>query len=311
MCIRKKDRSQSLRQKIRTEVPLSRYTTFRIGGPAERFCTIRSIGFLIDLVREALTNGERFLILGSGSNILFSDAGFRGLVIRNRCSAFGIKGNLIVAQSGALLSRLVEASCDHGLVGMESLAGIPGTLGGAIYGNAGAFGDSIARIVYEATVLDRQGRIKTVDPSYFRFGYRTSFLKTSGDVLLGASIRLEPGVREVIAQRIEEIKRERAARHPWGIPCAGSFFKNLPDQTQDSRRIPAGKLLEEIGAKEMRVGGASIYPGHANFIVNTGGATAAQVMELARILKSRVRERFGLELEEEVIIVDPYHSLPE
>lgn len=289
---------------LSSKVPLADYSSFRIGGPADYFIEVHELTELAAAVSVARKYNLPFYVIGGGYNLLFDDAGYRGLVIRN--SAAGLqfrpeKGRLEAA-SGTHLSDLVGQTLKEGLTGLEFMAGIPGTVGGAVFGNAGAFGQAIGDLVVEVTVLTREGQEQTLGPEKLHFEYRYSSLKKDHKIILKATLKVEPGSRPEMLKKVEDYLNQRARKHPPGrVPCAGSYFKNpvLPG----GRKIPAGQLLEKAGARGMRVGQASVYPGHCNFIINLGGATARQVLTLAAELKEKVWQTSGIRLEEEVIFV--------
>ncbi len=278
--------------KVFNNLPLKNFSRFRIGGPARQIILAENRDELLSVVEPP------DLVFGEGTNVLFPDEGLDKRVIFFRGGSFHLDGRWVVAEAGVNLQEVVEKSLDHGLAGLENLAGIPGTLGGAIYGNAGAFGSQIGDLVREVEVW-KEGEIVRLKNPWF--GYRDSVFKREGGVILRAWLKLRKGTgreREVARERL----KLREIKHPSPeVPCAGSFFKNI--LLPDGEKIPAGKLLEEVGAKGMKIGGAGVFPGHANFIINLGNARAEDVLRLASILKRRVRERFGIELEEEVIIV--------
>lgn len=289
---------------VLTRVPLSSYSSFRIGGLADYFLEIRQLSDLILAVQTARKCRCPFYVIGGGYNLLFDDAGYRGLIIRNSATGFKLNSEQgsLEAASGTPLSTLISQMVSAGMAGLEFLAGIPGTVGGAIYGNAGAFGRAIGERVVAVTVLAADGGEQILGPSELSFAYRYSSLKKDHRIILRASLAVEPGSGKEIIKKIEEYLEKRASKHPpRETPCAGSYFKNpvLPD----GRKIPAGKLLEQAGARGMRVGQAAVYPGHCNFIINLGQATAREVLTLAAELKEKVFQRSGLVLEEEVIFV--------
>jgi UDP-N-acetylmuramate dehydrogenase len=293
---------QTLGKPLQRLVPLSSKSSLGIGGPADLFFTAECQDDLAAAVRTALRGGIRFYVMGGGTNILFDDSGYRGLIIKN--AAGGIfplpKGKGVEAVSGARLSDLVERSASLGLRGLECLAGIPGTVGGAVSGNAGAFGRNIGQQLASALVLDREGRGVSLSPEDLGFAYRRSALRRERFTLLRATFALEAGDEADIREDISCYLEQRKSRHPdWTAASAGCYFKNplRPDGT----RLAAGRLLEDVGASGLSRGGAAVSETHCNFIVNRGGARAADVLELARELKARVRERFGLDLEEEVV----------
>lgn len=285
-------------------VLLSEQSSFKIGGPADFFFAAETLEELTGAVRLAVRRGIRHFVMGGGTNVLFDDAGFRGLIIKNAASGLSPwgEGTGVEAVSGTRLSDLVEFSVSRGWKGLEHLAGIPGTVGGAVFGNAGAFGRSIGERLESAAVLDRRGRERIVRRDQLGFAYRSSALRADRSVLLKAAFALSPGDEGGLREEISCFLEQRKTRHPdWSVACAGCFFKNpvRPDGT----RLAAGKLLEEIGAAALSRGGAAVSSAHCNFIVNRGGATASDVRGLAEELKRRVKERFGLDLEEEVILL--------
>lgn len=293
---------QSLGKPLQQDVPLSSKSSLRIGGPADLFFTADSQDDLAAAVRTALRSAIRHFVMGGGTNVLFDDSGFRGLIIKNSASGiFPLPGSRgVEAVSGARLSDLVERSASLGLRGLECLAGIPGTVGGAVSGNAGAFGRNIGQSLSSALVLDREGREVSLTPGDLGFSYRRSALRRERFTLLKASFKLESDDETKIREDIFCFLEQRKNRHPdWSVASAGCYFKNpvRPDGT----RLPAGRLLEDVGAVGLSRGGAAVSEAHCNFIVNRGGARAADVLELARELKARVREKFGLDLEEEVV----------
>jgi UDP-N-acetylmuramate dehydrogenase len=187
------------------------------------------------------------------------------------------------------------------LTGLEFAAGIWGSIGGAVYGNAGAFGSCMADIVLSAEVMDAGGQLREEPNEYFRFAYRHSRLKETKEIVTTVRLGLKPGSAAEIAARVAEIRDTRCGKHPTTACSAGCFFKNIDDPSQPHGKMPAGKLLDDIGAKEIRVGGAAVFDKHANIIVNTGTATSKDIRELADILKRKVKEKFNIDLVEEVI----------
>jgi UDP-N-acetylmuramate dehydrogenase len=290
-----------LGENLKTGELLAPHTTFRIGGPADFFYEAPTPEELIKGINTAKEFNLPYFVLGGGSNLLVSDSGFRGLMIKNLCRKVLIQENKVSAQSGTLLLELVDLSEELGLAGLEFAAGIYGTLGGAVYGNAGAFGKAICEFLEEGIILTPKGKLEIVNRDYFEFDYRHSKLKSSKDILLSATLVLQKEDREKIRKKIEENLKVRKARLPEEEGSAGSFFKNIRSSKTCSSGVSAGYLLEQVGAKEMRIGDAKVFSKHANIIINAGNATSEQVKTLARILKEKVKERFNIELEEEVI----------
>jgi len=302
---------ESLERPLRRRVSLRRHSSFRIGGPADYFFAAQSSQELKSCLRFVRERSLPYYVIGSGTNMLFDDAGFRGLILKNEVR--GINHNrgegIVTVLSGTSLSDLVSFALEEGLEGIEFAAGIPGTVGGAVFGNAGAWGLSIGQQLEEAVVLDPQGNETRVGKDFFEFGYRDSSLKRRHLPVVEAAFKLRKGDKGLIRDRIDENLAKRKSPCPSPkMAYAGSFFKNpvLPDGT----RIAAGRLLEKVGAKELRKGGASVYGGHANFILNCGGATAEDIRALARIMKARVKREYGIELEEEVIYLPAGFSMP-
>lgn len=295
---------------LKTEVNLSEYSSFKIGGLAEFFLEVRELSDLIRAVETARKYRFPFYVIGGGYNLLFDDAGYRGLIIKNSASglSFSPEKGWLEVQSGTHLGEIINQSILSGLGGLEFLAGIPGTVGGAIYGNAGAFGQAIGDQVEKVVVLGENGKEVVLEKNDLGFDYRHSALKKKHQVILKAFLGVRQDSASAVKKRIEDYLEKRGKKHPSrGIPCAGSFFKNpvLPD----GQKIPAGYLLEQVGAKGLRVGQAGVFPGHCNFIINLGGATAQEVLTLAAELKERVWKKFGILLEEEVIYIPANSSM--
>jgi len=283
-------------------VVMAPFTSFRIGGPADFFFEAASAEDLVKAVRAARSAGVRYDVIGDGTNLLFADEGYRGLIIRNRAASPAEEAapGRITAPAGLALGKVVQFSLDKGLTGMEFLAGIPGTVGGAVRGNAGAFGRSVGDVLASALLLGRDGVERRAVRPEMGFSYRHSSLKETGDIVLGADFSLAAGDPTKSRDDVREFLAQRRTKHPpWGTACAGSYFKNpcLPDGSRQA----AGYLLDQAGARGQRVGDAAVYEGHCNFIINLGRASARDVLELAARLKDRVREKFGVTLEEEVI----------
>jgi UDP-N-acetylmuramate dehydrogenase len=293
-----------LGENLKTGELLAHHTTFRIGGPADFFYQASTPEELIKGINTAKEFNLPYFVLGGGSNLLVSDSGFRGLMIKNLCRKVLIQENKVSAQSGTLLSELVDLSEELGLAGLEFAAGIYGTLGGAVYGNAGAFGKAICEVLEEGIILTSKGKLEIVNRDYFEFDYRHSKLKSSKDILLSATLILQKEDREKIRKKIEENLKVRKSRLPEEEGSAGSFFKNIKSSKNCSSGVSAGYLLEQVGAKEMRIGDARVFSKHANIIINLGKATSQDVKTLARALKEKVKEKFNIELEEEVIYLE-------
>ena len=303
--------SEKVGKSLKQSVWLRDYSNFRIGGRADFFFEATSPKELEASISSARELAIPYYIIGGGYNILFDDDGFRGLIIRNRVEGVKRKEKRgeIEVFSGTPLNDVLQFSVEEGLRGLEFLAGVPGTVGGAVFGNAGAFGLSIGEFLKKAEILDEKCERVKVKRDYFGFKYRYSLLKEKQSIFLVAIFELQEGEREKIKVLIRKNLEERKEKHPpWDVPCAGSFFKNpiFPD----GRRVPAAFLLDKVGAKKLVVGGAAVYSGQANFIINRENASARDVIQLAAELKQRVKKEYGIELEEEVIFLPASPSLP-
>jgi UDP-N-acetylmuramate dehydrogenase len=288
---------------LELSVPLSEHSHFRIGGNTDYFFCARSVQEL----RKALVMARNFslycYVMGGGFNLLFEDEGFRGLVVKNGVEGIEQKDKgLIQCASGSTLKDLLEYCTARELGGLEFLAGIPGTLGGAVCGNAGAFDEEIGERVVEAILFDEKDKEVRRDNEYFSFDYRYSVLKDSHEVVLAVVLQVEQRTKSLIEAKIEDILERRKKKHPpWDVACAGSFFQN--PVSPEGIKVAAAHLLDRVGAKGLSKGDAAVYEGHANFIINRGNASAKDVVELASELKKRVKEEFGVQLKEEVIRV--------
>jgi UDP-N-acetylmuramate dehydrogenase len=284
-------------------VRLSEQSHFRIGGNADYFFCARSA---VDL-KKAITLAREFsvyhTIMGGGYNLLFEDEGFRGLVIKNQVRKVVRQDKgLLRCASGSSLKDVLEWCTGIELGGLEFMAGIPGTVGGAVYGNAGAFDEQIGDRVVEAVIYDESDREVRKPNDYFSFDYRYSSLKKKSDIVLEVILQVEERTKSRIEANIADYMERRKKRHPpWDVACAGSFFQN--PTFPDGKKIPAAKLLDRVGARGLREGDAMVYEGHANFIINCGNASARDVLRLASKLKRRVKEDFDIDLKEEVIHV--------
>jgi UDP-N-acetylmuramate dehydrogenase len=299
---------------LREQEPLRHHTTFRIGGPADWFLAARTQDQLIRALRAASELSLPSFLLGGGSNLLVSDEGFRGLVVKHAIDDVEFEGTTARVGCGADYLTFIQLSAERGLAGLAYAAGIPGSVGGAIYGNAGCYGQDIGSRTIECTVCTLEGtQTQTLPASWFQFGYRDSRLKREPRALLSCVLRLEHGDPDTIGAEMEEKLEIRRVKHPqWRIePTAGSYFKNLPPGFQvpglphspGTQRVPAGVLLDACQCRGLRVGDAMVFAKHANILVNAGRATATDVLTLAEVMKARVRARYGVELEEEVMFL--------
>ena len=278
---------------VRGEV-LARHTTLRTGGPADLFAVAHNGFELRGLVRFARARSIPFLLLGRGSNLVIADAGFRGLVIGCRAEGARVDGERYLADAGVPMARAATETQMAGLTGLEYGLAIPGTVGGAVWGNAGAHGSDTASVLESATVLLADGSEAVLGVDDLRYAYRHSRFKEAPDeVVLAAAFRLRPGSPDEIKARLDDIRRWRREHQPLGIPSAGSVFRNPPGDS-------AGRLIDDLGLKGYRVGGAVVSDKHANFIVNDAHGTAADVRRVAEHVRAAVRAGHGVELAYEV-----------
>lgn len=280
---------------VRLNEPMSRHTTFRVGGPADVFVEPGTAEELICVRRICAEENVPFYILGNGSNLLVSDEGFRGVVaaIGKAWSSVAVEGVHIRAGAGAMLSAVAKRAAGASLTGLEFAAGIPGTVGGAVVMNAGAYGGEMSQVLATVTVLTPEGEVRRLPAGELELGYRTSCILQRGYVVLEAEFTLESGDENAIRATIEEFAARRREKQPLEYPSAGSTFKRPEGYF-------AGKLIEDAGLSGFTVGGAQVSGKHCGFIINRGDATAADIMELCRNVQRRVREMSGVELELEV-----------
>ena len=304
-----------------TQEPLKHHTTFRIGGPADYFVTARTPDGLVAALRAAHECELPLFLLGGGSNLLVSDEGIRGMVVKNACERVEFDGTAVQVECGADYLPFIQQCCEQELAGLAYAAGIPGSVGGALYGNAGCYGQDIGSRVIECTAATLDGATTETYPAeWFEFAYRDSRLKREPRVLLSCLLQLERGTKAEVQAEIDEKLEIRRVKHPqWRIePTAGSYFKNLPPGFQapglplspGTHRVPAGALLDACDCRGLRVGDAMVFAKHANILINAGNATAHDMLLLAELMKARVREKFAVELEEEVMFLGPRPELP-
>lgn len=298
---------------LETGAPLSSYTRFAIGGPAAIVADVRSPSQLAEA--RAIIGDARvpWVMLGEGSNVIAADSGYRGVVLRFTGSRIVRSGPVVEVEAGTPLQRLVDYSISQGLSGIHTMTGIPGWVGAAVYGNAGAYGRSMHESVTEVRFFDGT-TIRAIDNAECSFRYRESiFKKHKTWTILGASLALNHGGKDELAKQAAEIRAVRDAKYPPTMRCAGSIFKNcilselpapvagvVPAHLIREGKVPSAWFLEQVGAKGMRLGGIQVASYHANLIYNDGGGTASEARQVIGSLKQRVLDRFGLALEEEV-----------
>ena len=275
--------------------PMSLHTTFRIGGPADYFVMPSSAEEIKQIVALCIEEKIPHYIIGNGSNLLVGDKGYRGVIIQvfKNMNAIRVEGETIYAQAGALLSKVASAACTAGLAGFEFASGIPGTLGGAVRMNAGAYNGEMSQVLKTAVVLTSEGEILKLSVDEMKMGYRTSIVSRMDYVVLEAEIALTRGEREDIRAKIEELKEKRVSKQPLEYGSAGSTFKRPEGYF-------AGKLIQDAGLRGFRVGNAQVSEKHCGFVINRGGATAKEVVELMDEVVRRVEANSGVRLQPEV-----------
>lgn len=284
------------KQDIYFQEPMSRHTSFRTGGEADCLLQIRSVEQLQRILSYLRKTGNEYFLLGNGTNLLVSDRGYQGVVLQigGGLSGISIEGEKIRVQAGALLSKTAKAAMDAGLAGMEFASGIPGSVGGGIVMNAGAYDGEMKQIVEQVTVLNEDGELMELDCDTMEFGYRTSVIRNRPFVVVEALLSLQKGDPEQILAKMADFAQRRRAKQPLEYPSAGSTFKRPEGYF-------AGKLIMDSGMRGRRVGGAQVSEKHCGFIVNTGNATSEDVAELMIEVQERVKERFGVMLEPEIV----------
>jgi UDP-N-acetylmuramate dehydrogenase len=294
-------------------VPLSRYTRFGIGGPADLYAETGHVEAFIAALAAARSSGIPTIVIGGGTNLIVSDRGFRGIVLRYRGDRLMAAGRRVLADAGAVFEDLVDFAIERGLQGLETFAGIPGSVGAAVYGNAGAYGHSLSERVVNVRFHDGR-EIRVFSNEECRFHYRESTFKRHKDwIIFSTELLLEPADAAQLRETADGIRKIRSEKFPVAMKCAGSIFKNLllkdlppavaaevPASAVREGKVPAAWFLEQVGAKGVQRGDMHVAGYHANLIYNAGAGTAADLCAIIQDLKARVRARFGMDLEEEV-----------
>jgi len=286
---------------IHLEEPMKNHTTFRVGGPADCLVTLENEEQLKKIQHYLYLVGVPFVVLGNGSNVLVSDDGYRGVVLQigSKMSDIRVEGNRIIAQAGALLSKVAHVAQEHGLTGMEFASGIPGTVGGGVVMNAGAYGGEMRQVVTKVNVVNQSGEIMELDNSTMEFGYRYSTIKNQPFVVTEVTFSLKQGACDEIKATMDELAQKRREKQPLEFPSAGSTFKR-PDG------YFAGELIMNAGLRGFRVGGAQVSEKHCGFDINIGSATAMDIMDVIREVQDRVKDKFGVTLEPEVVFLGKF-----
>ncbi|MBE5918017.1 MAG: UDP-N-acetylmuramate dehydrogenase [Pseudobutyrivibrio ruminis] len=282
---------------ILTEEPMKNHTTFRIGGPADIYIE-PAYSSIIPLIQYLKASDVPFMVIGNGSNLLVSDEGIEGVVISlgKKTSTITISGDTMVVEAGAMLASVANAAADAGLTGLEFASGIPGSMGGAVFMNAGAYGGEIKDILESVMILTTDMEKKVLMPEDLSLSYRHSSLMEEGGYVLSATLKLSRGNKDEIKAKIDDIRRQRIEKQPLNFPSAGSTFKRPTGYF-------AGKLIDDAGLRGYTVGGAQVSEKHCGFVINKGGATAADVLQLMKDVDEKVYNEFGVHLTPEVRIV--------
>ena len=281
--------------------PMKEHTTFRVGGPADCLLEIDNKEQLSAVLHYLSLIGLPYFVLGNGSNLLVGDRGYKGIIlhIRGNMKAVRVEGNMIIAQAGALLSQIAKVAYEHGLTGFEFAAGIPGTIGGGVVMNAGAYGGEMKQVVDTVSVLDKTGNELNLSNNTMEFGYRTSSIKNNLFVVTEVSLQLASGNKEEIKIKMEELSLKRKGKQPLEYPSAGSTFKRPEGYF-------AGELIMNAGLRGFAIGGAKVSDKHCGFVVNTGSACAADIYDVIKQVQCVVKEKFRVDLEPEVIMIGDF-----
>jgi UDP-N-acetylmuramate dehydrogenase len=300
------DIQRRLGVKTSRDEPLARFTTMRVGGPADLFAVAHNGFELRGLLKFVRTRDVPYLLLGRGSNVVIADAGVRGLVIQDRAEGAEVRDGRLVAEAGLAMARAATVTQEAGLSGLEFGLAIPGTVGGAVWANAGAHGADVAGVIESASALLADGTERRLAADELGLAYRESRFKVDGaEIVLGATFALEQAEAATIRERLDDIRHWRQAHQPLGIPSAGSVFRNPADGPS------AGELIESAGLKGTTEGGATVSPKHANFIVNDRKGTAADVRRLAERVRAEVGRRTGVALAFEVVFAGDWSTWSE
>lgn len=285
-------------ENILLQEPMAGHTTFRIGGPADCFVKLENEEQLKGVQRYLSMVEVPFFILGNGSNLLVSDEGYKGVILQiaKEMSAVTVEGETIVAQAGASMIQVARVAWEHGLTGLEFASGIPGTIGGGVVMNAGAYGGEMSQVVSMVKVVGRDGEVLELDNATMEFGYRTSTIKNNSFTVTEVTFRLKQGDKAEIKAKMDELKAKRVEKQPLEYPSAGSTFKRPEGHF-------AGQLIMEAGLRGFQVGGAKVSDKHCGFVINAGDATAADVREVISQVQAKVKDTFNVDLETEVIFL--------
>lgn len=283
---------------IKVNEPMSKHTTFRAGGDAKVLICPSTIDELVSIIKILKSNSIKYMVMGNGSNLLVSDTGYDGIIIKTtNLTSIKVNNNIIEANCGAFLSSVSKVALENHLSGLEALAGIPGTIGGSIVMNAGAYNVEIKDIIYYATVLTESGEIIKMYKDDLMLSYRKSIIQDSNNIVLSAAIMLKHDNPEAIHAKMIDIQSKRVSTQPLNYPNAGSIFKRINGH-------PVGAVIDTLGLKNTSIGGATVSEKHANFIINKGNATATDIINLIELVKNTVKIKSNIDLETEVKIIN-------
>lgn len=285
-------------ENVRINEPMKNHTSFKVGGVADILVTPEDISALEKIINICKAEKLPYFIMGNGTNLIVRDKGIRGVVIKtsDKLNRYSVYGDIIEAEAGILLSQLSQIALENELTGLEFASGIPGTLGGAVVMNAGAYGGEMKDVVIRTRYIRPDGMIATLEGEQHQFGYRTSYIQKEGGVILKSWIKLAKGEKSKIREQIESLTERRQRTQPLDMPSAGSVFKR-------PKGYYTGPLIEESGLKGYSIGGAQVSMKHCGFIVNTGNASAQDIIDLIKHIQKTIKEKYGVELETEVKIV--------
>lgn len=281
---------------IKVNEPMSKHTSFKVGGNADYFVEAKTIEQVINVKKYAEENNIQLYVIGNGSNILVTDKGIRGIVLKINLQKIEINEEVVIVGAGVKVMALAQRLLMEELSGFEELSGIPGTIGGAIRMNAGAYGKEIKDICVETTCLDENNNIKILKNNEQDFSYRHSIFENKKYIILETKLKLVKGKKEEIKEKMKEISTKRKEKQPWEYPSAGSTFKR-------KEGVITAKLIDECGLKGYSIGGAEVSEKHAGFVVNKGNATTKDILDLIEYIKKKVYEKFNIEIEEEIEII--------
>lgn len=277
---------------------MSKHTSFKIGGPADFFIVPNDTDELTHALNICKENNINYYIIGNGSNLLVKDSGYKGMIIQvyKNMNNITVEDECIVAEAGALLSKIANVACENSLTGFEFASGIPGTIGGAVYMNAGAYGGEIKDVIVEAKVINKQGELTSINKNDLCLGYRKSIIQENKNTIVSAKLKLHKGNQKEIKALIDDFNNRRKSKQPIDMPSAGSTFKR-------PEGYYAGKLIMDSGLRGYSIGGAQVSEKHCGFVINKGNATYEDVVNLIEHIKTTVHDKYGVTLEPEVRIL--------